>query len=140
MKRFNRLFGAKDKLTTNICSVEDFRKLLEIERGRTHRNGHEFSLVVLDLRQIELSQRRTIRMIQKFSSRIRNIDQVGWYDNQRIGFILPYTSSDGAKEFIKDIIHSINGLKNQPEYTLYTYPPEKKLAEENSGKPMLRKV
>jgi PleD family two-component response regulator len=132
MKSLHRLFKGKEKTCNNICCSEnEFREKLKIERSRTHRNSHEFSLILIKLGSLQLDQKKIKQMIQTIHSRIRDIDNIGWYDKKNIGIILPYTSAMGAEGFIKNIIHSINDLKKDTEYTLYTYPPEKKTVEEN---------
>lgn len=132
MNTLNRLFGVKEKSKNNICCSEsEFREKLKIERSRTHRNSHEFSLILLKLDLLQLDQSKINKMIQELHSRIRDIDNMGWYDKNSIGIILPYTSANGAKGFVNNIIHSVLELKQDTEYTLYTYPPEKKTIEDN---------
>lgn len=127
MKTLQRLFGAKEKSESNICcSTNEFREKLKIERSRTHRNSHEFSLILLKLEPLQLNREKTDKLIRKIHSRIRDIDNIGWYDDHNIGIILPYTSSEGAKGFMNNIFQSLYELKENSEYTLYTYPPEKK--------------
>jgi PleD family two-component response regulator len=139
MKSLHRLFGVKEKNTNNICCSEsEFREKLKIERSRTHRNAHEFSLILLKLEPLQLNRKKLNRMIQEIHNRIRDIDNMGWYDKHSIGIILPYTSAAGARGFVNNIIHSTNDLKQDTEYTLYTYPPEKKSIEENTAKTVLR--
>lgn len=127
MNTLQRLFGVKEKSERNICcSTDEFREKLKIERSRTHRNSHEFSLVLLKIEPLQLNQEKTEKLIRQIHSRMRDIDNIGWYDTHNIGIILPYTSSEGAKGFMSNIFHAVNGLKDDTEYTLYTYPPEKK--------------
>jgi hypothetical protein len=141
MKPLHRLFGVNEKFTSSICCSEsEFREKLKIERSRTHRNSHEFSLILLKLEPLQLSQKKINMMLENIQSRIRDIDNIGWYDKQNIGIILPYTSAQGAKGFAKNIIHSLNDLKQDTEYTLYTYPPEKKTIEQNSAKTVMQKI
>jgi len=134
MNTFHRLFGVKVKPKNNVCCSEsEFREKLKIERSRTHRNSHEFSLILLKLEPLQLGQEEINKMIQEIHSRLRDIDNMGWYDKHNIGIILPYTSANGAKGFVNNIIHSINELRQDAEYTLYTYPPEKKTIEDNQA-------
>ena len=41
--------------------------------------------------------------MQKIISRMRKIDEIGWYDPRRIGIILPYTSERGAQRFAENL-------------------------------------
>jgi len=140
MKRFHRLFGAKKNSTSDICSEKKFHQKLKIERSRTHRNGHEFTLTVFDLEEFELSEKNIGRVIKIIKSRIRDIDQIGWYGKKRIGVILPYTSAKGAKDFSKNIINEINDVKKESNYTLITYPREKKASREEQDNSILRSI
>lgn len=140
MKRLSRLFGAKKDTTCGLCSERRFHQKLKVERSRTHRNGHEFSLVVFDLEELQLSQKNINRMIEIVHSRIRDIDQIGWYNKNKLGVILPYTSSKGANEFSKNIMTAVNDFKKQSKYTLITYPPEKKPEKEKLEESLLRSL
>jgi len=139
-KRFHRLFGAKEDSTVDINSEKTFYQKLKIERSRTHRSGHGFSLVVFDLEELRSSQKDVGRLIKTINSRIRDIDQIGWYEKKRIGVVLPYTSAKGAKEFSKKIINLIDDFQKESKYTLITYPPEKKSFGEKSAEPILRSM
>lgn len=141
MKLLHRLFGIKEKSVNNICCSEsEFREKLKIERSRTHRNSHEFSLVTFNLKSLQFNEEQTDQMIQKIYSRIRDIDTIGWYDKDKIGIILPYTAAKGANEFAKKIIDSIKENQEESKYSLITYPPEKKVIKEASNKPVLRSM
>jgi PleD family two-component response regulator len=109
----------------NICSDKTFHQMLKIERSRTHRNGHEFTLIVFDIKALQVDHNTRDRVIETINNQARIIDQVGWYDWKRIGVILPYTSAEGAKEFSKKIIDSINFVHKETTYTMVTYPPKK---------------
>jgi len=135
MGSLHRMFELKDKSTNNICCSEsEFRTKLKIERSRTHRNAHEFSLVTFNLKSLQFNKKQTDQMIQKIYYRIRDIDTIGWYDKDRIGVILPYTVAKGANEFAKKILDSIKESQKESSYTLITYPPEKKVNREKLNK------
>jgi len=139
LKRFHRLFGAKKNSTVDISSEKIFHQQLKIERSRTHRNGHEFSVVIFDLEELQL-KKNIEPMIKTIKSRVRNIDHMGWYDKKRIGVILPYTSSKGANEFSKSIIKSVDGDRRESTFDLITYPHENKSFEQNTTEPILRSM
>ncbi|MBA4369008.1 MAG: hypothetical protein C0403_15370 [Desulfobacterium sp.] len=133
MSPLHRLFGKKEKSLNNTCySESEFRKKLKIERSRTHRNSHEFSLIVLRLKPLQLNDKTKEKMIQNIHSRIRDIDHIGWYDKNNIGIILPYTSTAGVEGFVRSILQSITDLKQDIKYLSYKYPPDKKSITENA--------
>lgn len=76
-------------------------------------------------------------MIKTIKSRIRDIDYIGWYSQKKVGVILPYTSAKGAKEFLKNIIQSIDNAQKESKYNLITYPPENQSTEQNTTEPIL---
>ncbi|MBW2218524.1 MAG: hypothetical protein JRF40_03375 [Deltaproteobacteria bacterium] len=78
MKRFHHLFGTKEDSTIDINSEKIFYRQLKIERSRTHRNGHVFSVVVFDLRDVRLNKKNVGRMIKTISSQIHDYDYIGW--------------------------------------------------------------
>jgi len=126
MNLLHRIFGAKEDSTAAISSEKVFHEKLKIERSRTHRNGHEFSLVVFDLGGLPVDTIKQNKVVQTISGRIRGIDYIGWYNQNKLGVILPYTSAKGAKEFSKNIIFSIDNVRKEAKYTVVTYPPEHK--------------
>jgi PleD family two-component response regulator len=140
MKKLHRLFRSKKDSTLEISSEKIFHQKLKIERSRTHRNGHEFSVVIFDLEELQLSKKNIETMIETIKSRIRDIDHLGWYDKNRVGVILPYTSAKGAKEFSNNIIKCIDDAKKESKYNLITYPPEKKASGEKKDKSALRSL
>lgn len=142
MKLLHRLFGKEDESLNSICcSKAEFRSKLKIERSRTHRNSHEFSLVTFNLKTLELNKKQVRQMIKTIHSRIRDIDTLGWYDKENIGIILPYTTSQGAKEFSNSIIDFMNEYKQESQYSLITYPPENnKNDDKDSKQSLLRSV
>ena len=133
MKKLYRLFKP-DKIPTNdICSDKIFHQRLKVERSRTHRNGHAFTLIVFDIKNLQVNRDRRDRIIKTITNRTRDIDQVGWYDKKRIGAILPYTSAEDAKNFSKKIIDSINMLQKESKCTSITYPPKKNSRKNNNS-------
>ena len=131
VKRF-RLFGNEpyDGLPEGVCSQEKFQKTLEIERIRVDRNGHEFCLLMIDLEQDGLNKQKVERIIREIVDRVRDIDRIGWYDSSRIGIVLPYTSTKGARILAKDICREADTSGNQLEFSLYSYPLEKETGPE----------
>ncbi len=124
LSRFN--FSGKTtqtKLEFNIGSQEAFRKVLELERDRVHRNKHYFTLLVFEYDNRKQNQNNTNLLIQKIINRVREIDQIGWYDNTRIGIVFPYTSYVGTQKLIADISSSIGDSLDLPDFNIYTYPP-----------------
>ena len=115
---------ARDPLTRTVAGVrsrEEFRKALARERAGSDRNGHGFSLLVFDGGLV--SNPAAVREFARvFTRRIRQIDEIGWFDQQRLGVLLPYTSASGAKALALDLCRQIG--PSAPSCTIYTYPTQ----------------
>ena len=105
-----------------ICSAEKFRAVLNRERARVNRNGHEFSLVVFDLGSVSWDSAHTRHLAHVLSHRVRATDEVGWFDERRIGVGLPCTGPEGALRVADDVCQTIANGALSPSYTVYTYP------------------
>jgi len=108
-----------------IYSKEEFKRIIEKERARADRNNHIFSLVIFDLGASDLKKTNIIPLIGKIRGRIRFVDETGWYDDQRIGMILPYTSNKGATKLAENICESLGSSIPKLVCTVYRYPPDK---------------
>lgn len=105
-----------------ICSAQEFRAILDRERARSNRNGHEFSLVVFDLGSVNEERARARRLAHVLSHRVRATDEIGWFDERRIGVALPYTALEGALKVADDVCQTISTSTFPPSYTVYSYP------------------
>lgn len=107
-----------------ICSLGEFRRIIEKERARANRNNHMLSLVLFDMGSPDPHNSTTIQLIEIIKGRLRCVDNAGWYDNQRIGMILPYTSIKGATQLSENICESLDKRIFEPLCTVYTYPSD----------------
>ena len=114
-----------------ICSAQEFHAILDRERARVHRNGHEFSLVVFDLGSVSRDSAHARRLAHVLSRRVRATDEIGWFDERRIGVALPYTNPEGALKVADDICQSISTGDLSPIYTVYTYPSRSMVSDDN---------
>ena len=115
-------------LADRVCSEDKFVKLIENERARVDRNHLYFSLILFDIASIGAGKVAIGRLIESITRRIRKVDNVGWYDNQHIGVILPYTSNDGACEFAAHICYSLAAPYATSICNVYTYPSDQTLS------------
>ena len=117
------------KAVGQICSKEDFIRIIEHERARAERNDHCFSLILFDTVAIGLQVGTIGRFVQKLTQRIRQVDQIGWYDHQRIGLILPYTSNVGACKLAAHICSDIEMSCSPNICHVNTYPLDRTLTQ-----------
>jgi hypothetical protein len=90
-----------------LQSSDAFNAAIRLERARVDRNEHAFSLVVFEAGRPKASADVTglsVALLKNLKGRIRSIDEIGWFDDCRIGVLLPYTSGRGAEKFAGDIV------------------------------------
>ena len=119
----------KNKASGQICSEEEFIRIIENERARAERNDHCFSLILFDTAAIGLKPGTIGPFTQKIRHRIRQVDQIGWYDNQRIGLVLPYTSNIGACQLAAYICSDVEMSYSPSICHVNTYPLDRTLTQ-----------
>ena len=103
---------------------DEFGAAIRLEQARLDRNEHAFSLVVFEADDPKANTAVAEALVRSLSNRIRSTDEIGWFDDRRIGVLLPYTSRDGAQKFVDDISRAIDAGAAPPEYTIYSYPSD----------------
>ena len=119
------LFKGINKMNTlgGIHSSDAFRAVLERERSRSERTGQIFSLVIFGFNSGNGTGAASLaRLGNDITRKIRKSDEVGWYDENRIGTILIGTSAEGAWQFIEIIKKRIVEVEPDLICTVYSYP------------------
>ena len=117
----------KTQPADGIYSVAEFRRIIDRERARADRTDHQFSMIVLDLGANNgngngnRNRNSNGKLMQKVYSRLRRIDELGWYDQRRIGIILPYTSEKGAQAFAESLCQLMGPAQTACVFKLFTY-------------------
>jgi PleD family two-component response regulator len=112
-------------VSNGIYPQEEFKKNIRIERARADRSNHKLSLVVFDTNSSDPKNKTISRLMEEIRTRIRSVDLAGWYDDQRLGIILPYTSNNGATQLTENICESLDESLPKPVCHVYTYPSDK---------------
>ena len=73
------------------------------ERYRSDRSNNKYSLLILSLAIKSEEDERIHRAIATIRKRIRTIDEIGWYEENQLGIILPFTSMEGADRLADEI-------------------------------------
>ena len=120
----SRLAGlAKDLPSQNfvadIYSQEEFYSILVREKARADRNGHGFSLVSIEISNLENIQILT----DHFQKLIRNTDEIGWFEHNTLGIFLYNTSTLGAWQFVNNT-KKTGGHFSISKCSIYSYPNE----------------
>jgi lipopolysaccharide/colanic/teichoic acid biosynthesis glycosyltransferase len=111
-------------ILNGIHTADAFRAILERERSRAERTGQVFSLVVFGFEKEHNTDTaaQLERLGHVLGRKVRICDEVGWYDGNRIGTVLPGTSAEGARQFAEIIKERIQGTPLPLTCAIYTYP------------------
>ena len=132
-RKENRSYLSLTQKKKNFAfSKEDFRFILSFEKERADRGNHQFSLIVIDRKQYEAINGAAQHLIDNIIQRVRDIDIVGWHDNESICVILPYTTFEGANKLVKCISEPLNSSIPKSAYSVHTYPSEGIFGDPNS--------
>ncbi len=126
----------------SIYDVDDFYEVLERERARADRSNQRLSLLVFELGLPDIEGDIVRHLVSVLVSRLRISDEIGWFDRQCIGIILPYTSAEGAWKLAEEVCQGFNGNGRALSSfcSVYTYPFEKQSSDSNSEKFILTRV
>ncbi len=114
--------------TDLLIGKEAFQQAIAKERYRSDRSNHYYSLLILSLAIESEADPRVGQAIATIRKRIRAIDEIGWYEENQLGIILPFTSMDGADRLADEICGIITDHLEPTEYLsceLFSYDPEK---------------
>lgn len=106
-----------------IHSSDAFRAILERERARAERTGQIFSLAIFRANNGNgadpaFLEHLGIVLVKK----VRMSDEIGWYDGNCIGTMLPGTSAEGAWQFVDTIKKRIGDMGPSLDCSVYSYP------------------
>jgi PleD family two-component response regulator len=110
-------------MNTHIHTPQSFMDLLQQERARVHRNGRPFSLILFRLSEHADSE-KTVHpaLFPTIVKRVRNIDQVGLYDHDHIGLLLPQTAGEGAKKIADELFRVPAIASHISDCEVFVYP------------------
>ena len=115
--------GSRANTVSAIQSQESFRASIIRERQRVDRNKHTVSLLLFTIGKENADGVMAQQLAHLLAGRIRSTDEAGWFDNKRIGIILPDTCADGAYKLANEICKAFNPEASVPKYAVHTYPP-----------------
>jgi hypothetical protein len=119
--------SSRNPSTDLLVGKEAFQRAIEKERYRSDRSSQEYSLLILSLAIKSEDDERIVQAIAMIRDRIRTIDEIGWYDENQLGILLPFTSMGGADR-LADEIGGIITTHLEPDECLacelFSYDPE----------------
>jgi hypothetical protein len=94
------------------------------------KNATSLTMVLFRLPDYK-DQRSAVRLARTILKRIRVTDDLGWFDREHLGLLLPETPAAGAWRLAQDVCDIIAQRSARPLCTMYTYPVE--ATDEPSG-------
>jgi hypothetical protein len=117
------IFTLADRLfTLPISKSDEFNTLLARERGRADRNGNVFSLIIFRMANLPPGISVQRQMILSLCSRLRDTDEVGWYNDRHLGVVIPYASCQNAQQIAENVCSDLSLPANNETFIVYTYP------------------
>jgi hypothetical protein len=120
------------RILSDLRSSGELQAVIERERAIVDRHGNVFSLLVFDVGNTTLEDVSIQHLVRILSCRVRSTDEVEWLDGQRIGVVLPYTSSHGARKLADDVCKLVASSAPPPTYTVYSYSSQWPLGEDGN--------
>jgi hypothetical protein len=116
-------FISNDQGKCDLPLPEQFRAILAKERARSDRNGHGFSVAIFRVGKDRVAgSGQTLGSILR--DKMRNTDEVGWFNKDSIGVLLYNTGKSGAWEFVKNVRFLIDQQNIPHTCTVYLYPDD----------------
>jgi lipopolysaccharide/colanic/teichoic acid biosynthesis glycosyltransferase len=106
-----------------VLSEEQVQDIVRRETSRADRTGRRFSIVLFE---VQSADRRwsvsTCRMAKTLLSRVRQTDDVGWFDERHLCAVLADTPAAGARVFAARTCDAIAECQPRPLSIVYGYP------------------
>jgi lipopolysaccharide/colanic/teichoic acid biosynthesis glycosyltransferase len=109
------------KIFNIVYSIRDFSSIINRERDRSDRTGQGFSLVIFEVGNGKKRSDSVRNLVPILTHRIRSTDAIGWFEDGRIGVILPHTTTESAWKFVANVRNAFNG-NVPPDCVVYAYP------------------
>lgn len=106
-----------------LLSPEQLNQAILRESARVDRKGSgALSLVLFRIPKPGRTALSVVRLAKTILKRIRITDDLGWFDNQHIGLLLPDTMPSGAWQVAQAVCDAVAARGARPLCTMYSYP------------------
>lgn len=117
--------GPTKRTVRTLLSPEQMNQAMARESARVDRKGAgALSLVLFRIPESERKTLSAVRLARTILKRIRVTDDVGWFDNDHLGLLLPETAPMGAWQLAQQVCDVVAARGSHPLCTMYTYPAE----------------
>ncbi len=122
MRKKNKNFLMNSDSLIKLYSIDEMRDIILQERARSDRSSKEFSVIVFDIRK-DIKNSAFLEEFYRFlESKLRSIDEVGWFSVDQVGVVLPYTKADNASRLAKRIQRNMKNKTFSVIVNIFTYP------------------
>jgi lipopolysaccharide/colanic/teichoic acid biosynthesis glycosyltransferase len=122
----------------SMLTTEQMNIAVQRESARADRSGGEFALVLFRIRNRDRRSLSTMRLAKTLLKRIRATDDIGWYDEDHLGVLLPDTSALGAWRFADAVSGIATNPSPRPLVTVYCYPTKWFTEDQAPASPLVR--
>jgi lipopolysaccharide/colanic/teichoic acid biosynthesis glycosyltransferase len=130
LRDLNRRFNDIDRRQSlhRTRSADAFSEILVRERSRAERSGRPVSLVVFELEGMTAEE--ATDLLRTLIGTVRLTDEIGWFDESRIGAVLPDTPPEGARVFACKVGEA---LSQTVRYRIYVHPASPDMVGNNGN-------
>ena len=105
---------------TDIYSQEEFHSILVREKARADRTGQGFSVISIEI----FSLHDVTSFVKHLQQQIRASDDIGWFDDNKLGIFLFNTKALGASQFVDKCRENMGDSFSSFKCSVYSYPNE----------------
>ncbi len=110
------------RVLSDIHPIEVFHKVILKERERSDRTGLPVSLFVFEEIRGNRQNGSLRNLVDLLNVRVRSTDEIGWYDDDRVGVILPHTGLESATKFSENFQELLTRKAFSFKHEIYIYP------------------
>ncbi|HVX16189.1 MAG TPA: sugar transferase [Pirellulales bacterium] len=99
-----------------------FHYSLKRERARADHTGRELALVLFTPRQRRHPEKTQARIARVLRQQLQATDEPGWFDDERIGVIMPEASVERASRLADEVCLTFSTRTMPPLCEVFTYP------------------
>lgn len=110
----------------SVLPSDALHDILQRQHALATRSGAPFSLVTFPGRGNALAAETASQLAGALKRRTRFTDDIGWFEDQRIGVILPDTDTNGAKCFADSVLGMLDLREPLTTYEVSTFPGNEK--------------
>ncbi len=108
-----------------LLSPEQLNQAMTRESARVDRKGAgALSMVLFRIPASERNTLSAVRLAKTILKRIRVTDDLGWFDEDHLGVLLPETPTTGAWRLAQEVCDIVGKRGARPLCTMYTYPAD----------------